>query len=714
MSGNAPESISQNEMDAWSRVINKRRAEWKTLPPNELMAIIHDPLSREQSPPPLEHPSEQAEWLLRRTFSRSIDRRVSPDKRRASLSSLYSTLSKLDDACSKNRNMEIASLNGENNDWSDMPREITLVRQPEPENLDASNSNSIATTALPQSIVTTSPPQRGTETEARASTSGVPLQQATVSSSDSSSTAKNTPLKPAASLEPKPSTAKKPEATQQSPPQGQLLTPPLARQKTHPSDVSREQPATSTGWQEPRQSPTVPAVAAGTNKHVNGMGSSLSSNARVAPNNAAAHEIDKAVQGKATAPPPPRKSFPPTTISFKADSQKITSALESWPNVRVTFRPTMLSDEEISRTMERLRTWDPYWRVEQVVCLTQTFPTTYCNPKFEEIKKHPRRQHEILKIQQASECTVLLDSSKSALVRDWGEPRPSKRYEHGEMRLLVRMLPLTVSQQKYKPRADTHLWPKGTFVQLNESPIAIDQRKQQSHDPKEWKYMSGMLDLTPQVRLPKGANILQFYFLDNEPFVMCVALCSYVSPDVVYKNIMSQIQHKLSMKEAKAKALANANRQTVILEDTNHKDEVNSFIFPLTCPVSQQLLVTPVRGEQCSHWQCFDLRNFVESNTHVTGTRWQCPVCAKILSCHDLEYCPFTASLLKEFEGQATPVRDRIQFFSDGTWKLLAEAKKRYVKKRSANENDGNGAKRPRSDGNVVVPKSAPEIIEIL
>jgi hypothetical protein len=166
MSGNAPESIPQNEMDAWSRVIKKRRAEWKTLPPNELMAIIHDPLSREQSSPSLEHPSEQAEWLLRSTFSRSIDRRVSPDKRRASLSSLYSTLSKLDDACSKSKNMEIGSLNREN-DWSHMPREITLVRQqPEPENLDASNSNSIA---LPQSVVTTSHPQRGTEMEAPAS-----------------------------------------------------------------------------------------------------------------------------------------------------------------------------------------------------------------------------------------------------------------------------------------------------------------------------------------------------------------------------------------------------------------------------------------------------------------------------------------------------------------------------------------------------------------
>lgn len=743
MSENTPESISQNEMDAWSRVINKRKAEWKTLPPNKLLAIIHDPWSREQSPPQIEDPSERAEWLMRSIFSLSINRKVPPDKRRASWACMQNVLAQLDEACSKNRNTENGYLNMELHVSSEVPQEIVVAkRQPgQPRNLFALTPNSnLNSVALAQQSVATLPP-RDTGTEARASPSGISSKQAAVSSSASSFTAKkpSLPLEPAASLVTKPvsSTAKEPAASQQSPPQRQQSVSPQREQsaqqqeqpsslpvaRTHPSDVSPLQPETSIGVEEPRRSPTAPSVTAphtpeqqktAANEQVNGMGSFHSSNARVTPNDAA-HEKDRAVQEKANAPhpaPPLLRPLPPTTISFKADYQKFTCALESWPSVRVVFRPMMLSDQEISRTMERLRIWDPYWHVEELVCLNQTFPVTDCFPKYEVVKKQSQRQHNILKIQQAAECDVSV--TRSMLVRDWGKPRSSMRYKHGEMRLLVRMLPLRLAKQKNRPRADTHLWPKGTFVQLNSTPVTILQRKQQSHEPTEWKYMSAMLDLTPRVLRPNITNKLQFYFLDSEPYAICVALCSYVSPDVVYKNIMSEIINKLSMEDAKAKALENANRQTVVLEDAEHRDEVNSFIFPLTCPVSRQLLLTPVRGEQCSHWQCFDLRNFIESNTHVTGTRWHCPVCAKVVSCHDLQYCPLTASLLKEFEGQATPTRDRVQFFSDGTWKLLGEAKKWHANKRPANDTNGNGAKRPRSDGNVAAPKGAPEIIEIL
>jgi hypothetical protein len=267
MSENTPESISQNEMDAWSRVINKRKAEWKTLPPNELLAIIHDPWSREQSPPQIEDPSERAEWLMRSIFSLSINRKVPPDKRRASWACMQNVLSKLDEACSKNRNTENGYLNTELHVSSEVPREIVVAkRQPgQPRNLFAPNSN-LNSVALAQ--------QSDTGTEARASPSGISSKQAAESSSASSFTAKkpSLPLEPAASLVTKPvsSTAKEPAASQQSPPQRQQSVSPQREQsaqqqqqpsslpvaRTHPSDVSPLQPETSIGMEEPQRLPT--------------------------------------------------------------------------------------------------------------------------------------------------------------------------------------------------------------------------------------------------------------------------------------------------------------------------------------------------------------------------------------------------------------------------------------------------------------------------
>jgi hypothetical protein len=51
------------------------------------------------------------------------------------------------------------------------------------------------------------------------------------------------------------------------------------------------------------------------------------------------------------------------------------------------------------------------------------------------------------------------------------------------------MLPIDSMAMK-KDLADTHLWPKGTFVEINGKPVNLVQRRQQSHDPRQWKVKS--------------------------------------------------------------------------------------------------------------------------------------------------------------------------------------------------------------------------------
>jgi hypothetical protein len=69
---------------------------------------------------------------------------------------------------------------------------------------------------------------------------------------------------------------------------------------------------------------------------------------------------------------------------------------------------------------------------------------------------------------------------------NWGEN--IKDYKSGDRRLLLRTLPLTRSLKESTQRADCHLWPKGTFIQLKigeeikEQVVKISQRQQQHHD----------------------------------------------------------------------------------------------------------------------------------------------------------------------------------------------------------------------------------------
>lgn len=79
--------------------------------------------------------------------------------------------------------------------------------------------------------------------------------------------------------------------------------------------------------------------------------------------------------------------------------------------------------------------------------------------------------------------------------------------------------------------------------------------------------------------------------------------------------------------------------------------------------------------------KCCDLRNYIASNEVVSGSRWRCASCENFVSLQDLEVCGLTASLVKEFEKELAPDRDRVELCSDRTYRLLGERKLRYKKK---------------------------------
>jgi hypothetical protein len=49
-----------------------------------------------------------------------------------------------------------------------------------------------------------------------------------------------------------------------------------------------------------------------------------------------------------------------------------------------------------------------------------------------------------------------------------------------------------------------------------------------------------------------------------------------------------------------------------------------------------------------------------------------------------LEYCQFTRDLLVEFVQEVSTDRDRVEFCSDGVYRLLEERKLRYGKRKNA------------------------------
>lgn len=66
---------------------------------------------------------------------------------------------------------------------------------------------------------------------------------------------------------------------------------------------------------------------------------------------------------------------------------------------------------------------------------------------------------------------------------------------------------------------------------------------------------------------------------------------------------------------------------------------------------------------------------------HVTYNRWRCASCENFVSLQSLQICGLTSHLLKEFKGSASSERDRVEFSSDGRYKLLEQAVSRHKKR---------------------------------
>ena len=252
----------------------------------------------------------------------------------------------------------------------------------------------------------------------------------------------------------------------------------------------------------------------------------------------------------------------------------------------------------------------------------------------------------------------------------------------------------------------------------------VAQRKQQQHDPKLWKGLSGVLDLTEhlsakdmyskfQRNLPTN---LSFCFKDGEMYGIQIALCEYISHDALFDICMSHGTKgsiaKMNYTDGLRHAMKHFDKETLVLDSddddennakkssSSNEDGIKNLTCSLVCPVSMQVIKTPVRGKKCKHLNCFDLRTFLENNSKVSGGRWRCFICEDFISISDLVYDGFTAQVLETHRSEISTTRDKMQLSNDATWKLLDEtatsSMKRNMKKRSMKENNDLSSKKTR------------------
>ena len=461
----------------------------------------------------------------------------------------------------------------------------------------------------------------------------------------------------------------------------------------------------------------------------------------------------------------------PQTMALLADTNKprYSGSIHPRPKAKLTFdgsvdpqRGTLIDEVTLDDVRSRLAKWDPYWDVVHEFSTGSSnglAPTDFewgrrtgpVSAYKENARSGELKNAERYEVVTAGAVKVHVDPKDNGLraklnagksgVMKWGKsasPAPS-RYSTGDRRCILRMLPLYATDaeraKQRKKRADTHLWPIGTFVQFGSRPVTIVQRKQQSHDHTEWKGMSHALDVTglvSDVYSISLSNMIEIATREATPYAIHLAVCDYVGPDALYDRLMARNGPRSILKydydEALKVALDYVKNQMVVLESDSEDDgddpghEGSSQQYSLLCPLSMSAMQTPVRGKDCRHIACFDLRNWLHNNVTVGGTRWRCGHCENFLAPSDLLVDGMFCRFLEQTQGQISSARDKVQLNHDGTWELMDANKLRYQNnKRSSGElGDSNGNALKRSKIEPGAPSPVPnggdgehEIIEL-
>ncbi|KAI8831258.1 hypothetical protein BC829DRAFT_116147 [Chytridium lagenaria] len=69
-------------------------------------------------------------------------------------------------------------------------------------------------------------------------------------------------------------------------------------------------------------------------------------------------------------------------------------------------------------------------------------------------------------------------------------------------------------------------------------------------------------------------------------------------------------------------------------------------MMKLLCPISRKLPTVPIRGQNCTHLECFDLVSWLSDGSR-RATDFPCPICGRKLSLHLLRLDSFFLTVLK-------------------------------------------------------------------
>ncbi|KAI1764452.1 hypothetical protein GGR53DRAFT_493627, partial [Hypoxylon sp. FL1150] len=305
-----------------------------------------------------------------------------------------------------------------------------------------------------------------------------------------------------------------------------------------------------------------------------------------------------------------------------------------------------------------------------------------------------------------------------------GELLPVNLYSSGSLRVRVRCCYKEKSAPLFTQNAWSMAdarWPEHIFMELNGSTLGIRRKAHFSRDmPAEASsvVVSGENLLT--ISIPPGISASS----SQEPYIAVELVETLSHGDI------------LQMVQTRGKEPADKTRETIKrrLAGSSEDDDlamVNDLSIDLADPFSMNIFNTPVRGENCTHLECFDLETWLNTRlgkkccycNNTAGCRgcarepsfvdkWKCPLCGCDARPYSLRIDEYLVEVRSQLENENKLRTKSILVSPDGTWR----PKEEHIDDSDIDsEDDGSGPPMKKSSrSTTAVPQGVKPQIEVI
>lgn len=245
--------------------------------------------------------------------------------------------------------------------------------------------------------------------------------------------------------------------------------------------------------------------------------------------------------------------------------------------------------------------------------------------------------------------------------------------------------PLTPDQEWVSQETD---WPVNTFIEVNGHHVELRRKPAWGKDLPA--------DITSFIKT--GDNEMKIVVLTPRKtdksvmYAMAVEIHECKHEDDITSSLYTIPSTDAKTLITKRLIGQSADGDDLMVVDSDH------LSLAVTCPLSFTLMNSPVRGRSCTHLECFDFKNFLDSRPRrrewepPNSDAWKCPICRGDARPGELVIDGFLAEVLNAIKGGDMGVQDprNIVVKKDGSWEIKHE-KENAVNEKSEDSSNASG-----------------------